>query len=384
MKFNEYAGSIDIDVSHIHRFVPRWYSPDDLIVLSGISVDSPYRRVLSQTIPARELAVITAEELGDLCHEGGYKYNTYLSCFPVKDDNAVHTHSRGTKEDIKEVFGVYADLDVKPGCFESKEEIRDFLFSLEAPPTLIIDNGKYGGVHAYWRLHFGLTTEENILLKWWCYLTSKTIRNIDRLKDSTRILRLPSGIYWGDGVSDTVKLVVDNGPTYSLEQLLALAQGPFDERQKKIANTISREHLNKQEIGALAKDIFTNYSNTGFNNWSTRLAVSKIEQIVNDSLTWDEVLCPHGWTYIRALRDGAHEWARPGQNRRSAVTDYTHEDGTQSNVMSLLSQSQETGLMDLVDARIPLTKYRVLLRLKYDDNEIAMLNDMRSRIYRKK
>lgn len=383
MKFNDFAGKIEYDVSHVHTFVRKWFSPNDLVVLSGVTADSSYKRVLSQTLPASDLAVITPEELEDLCVEEGRKYNTYISCFPVKEDNNIGALSRGTKEDIKEVFGVYADLDVKPGCFESKEEIRDFLYGLDLRPTMIVDNGKYGGVHAYWRLHHGLTTEEDMLLKWWCYLTSKTSKNIDRLKDSTRMLRLPSGVYWGEEGSDTVKLVVSNGPTYSVEDFLKVAQGPFEDRQRRIHATIEREHLSRDQIGGLAVEIFSNYNNTGFNNWSTRIAISKLEQIINDSLTWDEILVPHGWTHLRELRDGANEWARPGQNRRSAVTDYSYNGVQTSNVMSLLSQSNETGLLDLLDAGIPLTKYRVYLRLAYRDNEIAMLNGMKTRIFNK-
>jgi len=386
MKFNDVAGSIDIDPTHLTNFVRTWFHPDHMVVVSGISVDAPSKRVLSQTVPATELATMSAEDIQLLCMEDGKKYNTYLSCFPVKEDNSVsdNVYSRGNKDDIKEVFGVYADLDVKEGCFESKEEIRDFLFSLDILPTMIVDNGRFGGVHAYWRLHSGHTTDEDMIMKWWCYLTSKTSRNIDRLKDSTRMLRLPSGIYWNkEGGADTVKLVYV-GSTYSEEDLLALAQGPYEERQAKINATIDREYQSRQAIGPMAVEIFSNYNNSGYTSWSTRIAVSKLEQIINDSLSWDEILAPHGWTHLRELRDGASEWARPGQNRRSAVTDFTHGNGKTSNVMSLLSSSEDTGLLDLMDAKIPLTKYRVHLRLSYRDDEVAMLNGMRSRIFRKK
>lgn len=385
MKFNDFVGTVEFDVSHLHTFVRNWFSPDDLVVLTGISVDTPNKRVLSQTIPARELVEITAEELEAICHESGTRYNTYLSCFPVKEDNSVsdNVYARGNKDDIREIFGVYADLDVKEGCFESKEEIRDYLYSLEAPPTMIVDNGKYGGVHAYWRLHRGLSTTEDELLMWWCYLNSKTDKNIDRLQDSTRMLRLPSGIYWKTGGSDTVRLAVNTGRTYSVEDLRALSEGPYEERKRQINETINREHASRQEIGPMAVEIFSKYNDTGYNKWSTRLAISKLEQIINDSLTWDEILAPHGWTHLRELRDGAHEWARPGQFRRSAVTDFSYDGAKSSNVMSLLSQSPDTGLLDLLDARIPLTKYRVYLRLSYRDDEVAMLNGMRSRIFRK-
>lgn len=381
MKFNEKVGEITFDVSDLRNFVKNWFSPDDLVVLTAISVDTPNKRVLSQTIPATELVEITNEELEELCHEEGDRYNMYLSCFPVKEENE-NVYSRSTKDDIKEIFGVYADLDVKEGCFESKEEIRDFLYSLEAPPTLIVDNGQYGGVHAYWRLNYGETTEELTIMKWWCYLTSKTNKNIDRLKDSTRMLRLPSGIYWKTGGADVVRLVVSDGPRYSEADLLALSDAPFQEREKRIKETIVRDQDSRQSVGPLAVEIFSKYNNSGYTSWSTRIAVSKLEQVINDSLSWFEILVPNGWMHLRELRDGANEWARPGQTKRSAVTDFSYDGAKASNVMSLLSQSPDTGLLDLLDARIPLTKYRVHLRLNYKDDEVAMLNGMRNRIFR--
>jgi hypothetical protein len=81
-------------------------------------------------------------------------------------------------------------------------------------------------------------------------------------------------------------------------------------------------------------------------------------------MSWAEILEPYGWTWQRELRDGSNEWARPGRDERSAVVDY--ED---SPVMSLLSMADETGLADLKDAGIPLTKYRVLWRLKFNDQD---------------
>ena len=68
-------------------------------------------------------------------------------------------------------------------------------------------------------------------------------------------------------------------------------------------------------------------------------------------------------------------FARPGKGDRSAVVDYTDENGVVSPVMSLLSKSEMTGLLDLYEAAIPLTKYQVLLRTRYQDNEANLLKE---------
>jgi hypothetical protein len=43
--------------------------------------------------------------------------------------------------------------------------------------------------------------------------------------------------------------------------------------------------------------------------------------------------------------------------------------------MSLFSAAPETGLNDLLEAEVNLTKYRVMLRLEYRDDEQAMIDD---------
>lgn len=381
MKFSDYAGDTSIDTSHLKTFVDAWYNPDDIVVIVAISVNSPRRKVLSQTIPAHELAVSTPDEIEDLCSSGEDKFNTYMSIFPVKDENNVSLKSRGSKEDVKEVYGVFTDFDVKEGAFESKAEIITFVNSLPHRPTIIVDNGETGGVHVYWRLNRGETDNEELLFMWWCYISSMTDKKIDRLIDSTRISRLPSGIYWGkEGQkSDTVKVITANGPTYSSADLRSISNDAFEGRKKKIETIIRKDQISKRDVGELAAQIYSEHNGTGF-TWSAKLALSKLEEMVNTELTWNEILEPHGWEHRRTLRDDTNEWARPGQSARSAVTDYRHDDGSLSPVMSLLSQSEDTGLQDLLDAQIPLTKYRVHLRLKYNDNERQMLIDMKERL----
>ena len=48
-------------------------------------------------------------------------------------------------------------------------------------------------------------------------------------------------------------------------------------------------------------------------------------------------------------------------------------EGSEGNVMSLMSTSRETGLLDLLEAQIPLTKWRVLVRLSFNDDYDAAM-----------
>lgn len=382
MKFSDYIGDISIDVSHLQAFVQAWYKPDDIVVLVAISVDSPRRKVLSQAVSAREILDLSEEDIHDLCiTDKSERFNTYISVFPVKDENSVTMKSRGTKEDVEGAHGVYADLDVKEGGFTSKEEILEFLQSLALYPTVVVDNGKSGGVHAYWRLDWGQVDTEEILEMWFSYLQSMTERKIDKLIDVTRILRMPSGIYWpkkdSNDVVDTVKVVINSGNTYSAEKIKEVSMAAFEERKKRIGRTIDNVKTSQWAVKDLARDI---YSQLGKDTWTARMALANIERTVNNSYEWSEILDPFGWTYLRRLRDGSHEWARPGRNERSAVTDYDYGTGEVSPVMSLLSMSEETGLSDLKEAEIPLSKYRVLLRLHYQDDEKAMLNGIKDKL----
>ncbi len=88
-------------------------------------------------------------------------------------------------------------------------------------------------------------------------------------------------------------------------------------------------------------------------------------QKIDELLRWDDILVPHGWRFINEGTEGRRLWSRPGGDyRKSAVTDW---EGSEGNVMSLMSTSRETGLLDLLEAHIPLTKERVLLRLSFND-----------------
>jgi hypothetical protein len=297
---------------------------------------------------------------------------------PVKQPAA--PTQRGTEDNVAYVPGVWADIDVKPGGFASTEDIIEFLNGLELAPSMICGSGS-GGVHAYWRLDWGTQGDKQLVEQWWSYLAEEAApRSIDKLIDVTRILRVPGSINFpkqtGKADADTrlrpVKLFSTTGLTYSAERIREVSNDAFERRREARKSIIMADKQRRFETDALMREVL---SSGLHNRWRMFRAIAYMEDYYNDEYTWDDILSPHGWTYLRQLRDGSNEWARPGRAERSAVCDFEG-----SPVMSLLSSSEETGLSDLKDAGVPLTKFRVLLRLNYDDDHKALARDFMARI----
>ena len=395
MKFNEIAGSIAIDQSHFRKFISTWYNDGDNIVLVGIPVDG-YRRVLSQSQTKERLLNLTDEEFISITRntESGQKFGTYLGINPIADPKEVTLYKRGTEENVRSIYGCFIDFDVnkdgkKSGVFDSKNEILEFIDSLELEPTIVVDNGSAGGMHAYWRfdepLELGDGSEpyKPLLMGWWAYLNSLTDKSIDRLIDSTRIARLPSSIYWpthaGDRF-DTVSVVRCSGKRYPRQKILDLSKDAYAHHNAKLnalrtSKTVDLDLTMKNYVldNNISDDIkkISRLSESNLNMVSTI-----IQGYINDEYDWDEILEPHGWTYLKDDSEGSSVWARPGKSDRSAVVDYKHSTGVVSPVMSLLSSSEATGLSDLKEAGVPLTKMQVLLRLQYKDNVPEMISDV--------
>ena len=204
MKFTEFVGDSTIDVSHLHTFLKAWYCPEDTISLVGIPKTGT-RRVLSQAQPVKRMLETTPEEIETLSYivEQDKQMSMYMSINPLIEDHKVTLSSRGDKSDVRSVYGTFIDFDVskegsKEGAFNSKEEILQFISTIPLKPTIIVDNGISGGVHAYWRVASEDIdrVEESLLVRWWAYISSLTSRKIDKLIDKTRISRMPSAIYW--------------------------------------------------------------------------------------------------------------------------------------------------------------------------------------------
>lgn len=376
MKLSDLTGEVKISAHHATAFVETWFAPTDKICVVGRKSEKTGNLdTVSQSMLASDFAKMDDETLESLIFdEDGNKWNLYMGVCPIKDD--VTLTRRGTEANVDYVTGVWADIDIKEGGFESQQDILDFLFSLPLPPTITNGSGS-GGIHAYWKLSPGERGNKELVERWWSYLDETAgERSIDKLVDLTRILRIPGTVYFPKANSGSkvgvVSILFKIPNTYTIEQITELSQESYQTKIEKRKRLISKDADRRVDVDSFAKDLL---SGIGGNRWRLYRAISEVEDYVNQQITWEEILTPYGWTFMRQLHDGSNEWARPGRSERSAVVDY--ED---SPVMSLLSSSDDTGLSDLLDARIPLTKYRVLLRLCYNDIERNLVEALAERV----
>jgi hypothetical protein len=373
LKLSDLTGQVKISARHACTFVSTWFDPEDNICVVGRrSEKTGNLDTVSQSMKASEFCGMDDETLESLIFDGdGSKWNLYLGVAPIKEH--VTLKQRGTEENVTHLTGVWADLDIKPESFLSRDEILQFLFSLPHHPTIVVASGS-GGIHAYWRLVEEEKGYKELAERWWAYLDEAAgDRKIDKLVDLTRILRIPGTVYFPKADSTakigSVEILYLTDSRLTIEQIISVTQEAFTKKHEKRKRLINEDANRRMNMDTFAASLL------GGNKWRMWRAISEIEDYVNNSISWAEILEPHGWKWQRTLRDGANEWARPGRDERSAVVDY--ED---SPVMSLLSMSEETGLADLKDAGINLTKYRVMLRLQYQDDEKKMVEHLVDRV----
>lgn len=373
MKLDDYAGEVSVSADDAIAFVKAWFHPEDKIAISGLKSErTTGMDALAQSITAREFIETTTDEALEslVFDDDGGKWNIYVSVSPVKDD--VSLKKRGTKSNVKYVPGVWADIDVQDGGFESQESILSWLDTLELAPTMVCSSGS-SGVHAYWRLKWDEVGTEQLVDSWWSYLDDMAgDRSIDKLIDITRILRLPGTLRFPkkderkNNKIGRVSILRNNADNrYTVEQISSVSAESMAKKASVRKKTIQQDAERRTNVDEIARGLLEGAPG----KWALLQAVSTLEDYVNDNWDWARILEPYGWKFRRVLSDGSKEWARPGQNDRSAVLDYNG-----SPIMSLLSMSRETGLHDLKDAGIPLSKYRVALRLMFDDNEEAMVH----------
>lgn len=395
MKLSDRLGTLDTEITHLHTFVSTWYRDNDRIAIVGIP-NNGSRKVLSLATTKEDLLSMTSEDMINMCFfkEEHKRMSMYMGINPLIEDHEVKISSRGKKKDIERIIGLFVDLDVKPGAFSTKKQIYNFLDNIPLKPTIVVDNGSMGGVHAYWKVKEedqkpGLINEDT-LKGWWAYLNENCTASIDKLTDSTRISRMPSSIYWPKedaGSTDIVRVKVVNDVEYSIDEIDKLSRGYAEQYEKKI------NHLRRQKMQFAPESLdLTNPVDVerlerliakGGGSMSGKEFVFKrnlVEYKINNDTDWSDILEPFGWTYLKTQDDGSRVYARPGKTDRSAVVDYVSDDGTISPVMSLLSLSEQTNLLDLKEANVPLTKYQVLLRLKYNDNEVGMVEHLTGRV----
>lgn len=376
MKLSDLTGQVKISAHHATTFVSTWFEPTDKICVVGRKSEKTGNLdTVSQSMTAAEFCMMDDHMLESLIFdEDGNKWNLYLGVAPIKED--VSLRRRGTEANIDYVTGVWADIDIKEKGFTSQDEIMQFLFGLKLVPTIVNGSGS-GGVHAYWKLAPGERGDKELVERWWSYLDETAgERSIDKLVDLTRILRIPGTVYFPKEKSGSkvgsVEIIYKLENFYTIEQIKGVSEEAFKAKHEKRKSLINQDANRRMDMDTFARDML---AGIGGNQWKMWRAISELESFVNERVTWDEILSPHGWTHMRQLRDGSNEWARPGRSERSAVVDY--ED---SPVMSLLSSAEETGLADLKDAHIPITKYRAMLRLQFDDDEKSMVKYLIGRL----
>ncbi|MGN6037293.1 hypothetical protein ACP6NG_18160 [Brevibacterium casei] len=137
-----------------------------------------------------------------------------------------------------------------------------------------------------------------------------------------------------------VKLLEGTGESVEAEQISGLSKHLVKAHSRKMAARRGRERPPSEEV-------------------------SGIEEV-----SWEDILTEAGWSYLRTDYDGRDLWVRPGSSQKSAAVNWPEN----PDVMSLLSDSPATGLFDLKEAGIPLTKYRVALRLIAGDEPAKLVS----------
>lgn len=376
MDFNELAGDLTVEMDHLKNFVKAWYEPQDVVSIVGIRPSRNRAGVLSMAVPVKDLTTWTEEDIWGLAkRKDGTIFGTYISLYPVKDASKVSVSKRGTEDNIGNVHGVFVDIDIKPGSFETKEDAVKFLTEGDIPkPTILVDNGGTGGLHAYWKFNWSTYGNKSHLEMWHAFISSKSPVKIDRLIDLTRLSRMPSSIYWPKdgtegGKPGTVSVSWSDGPQYSVEMIESLSKEAWSSRKERISRVIDSDSKMKLDTSLLAAELGVG----GLaNSWQLFAAIAVIEENFNEMYSWADILQPLGWTFLKKDGQEREEWARPGRFEKSATVNWP----SSPDMMSLLSESPETGLADLKEAGIALTKYRVARRLLWNDDVNRMTMDV--------
>lgn len=363
---------IDVNPQQAAELVRTLFDPLEYVAISSMrnSAVKGYR-TLTQVLTASELVgQLMGPEGKDLllslCTYPD-QMNTYFHISTVRPRVNDNLSQRVKEDDIARVKCLYVDLDVKPGCFSSQEEAMTFLGTVPIRPNVVVSTGS-GGLHAYWTLSDGGVAAHvgrELLVRWWAYLSELAgDSHIDKLVDVTRMSRLPGTIRWP---KDNEKPAAVNliwaqrtDGTHSSEIL--------DLTEVAMLALLEKRRATRKQDESIRENIEHIYS--GEDGWKKLVAVGNAEDWVNDHVPWESILSPVGWHKLYEDYAGRVLWARPGAKNKSAAVDWPES----PHVMSLLSTSLDTGLFDLLDAGITLTKWRVMLRLNFADDYEAAIN----------
>jgi hypothetical protein len=310
--------------------------------------------------------------------QSGAPQNVYhnLAVFKHKPERG-----RGRISDVDVSPGFWLDVDVKDGAFTSGDDIMNFVWNeldrRGVAPHIIVSTGS-GGRHLYWRTRQPLNGDE--MKVWseriWLWMQHETGLKLDNLSEPNRVFRLP-GTLWlgkadaGEGLvgARNVIMLRNSGDFVDMSAADRLTRDPWMAYEKRRAEIKAQQReLNKV---ALAEWDPRQFSLSG--DWETMHALYEARQVFMHHTSWDAILIPAGWEeYGTADEEGHRQWTRPGggkKNPRSLITDW---EGS-PHVAKLMSDSPETGLKDLADAGIPLTKVNVAAALHFGGNVNELL-----------
>lgn len=364
----ELAGDASVDPEAAAHFIEWKFRKDDVV-----AVRTHGTKWATWAMP-RDEAVETLREGLEVSAE---REDVYFALNPLKEPYTndegkyVRVTSHGVrKEHVKTWRTLFADIDVKPGAFVSQDAVRSWVEALEVPPGAVVwTQADKGGCHLHWKVK-GLTELDysEAQKRWWSYLQSTAPEgiSIDRLVDVTRVARIPGSTRHPKGAEKSAPVLVEylDAPMVDRETFDRLTAEPHRAAQERAEQT--RQHSSGLMTGieGIAPDSVAGIA----------LRMALVERTA-EFFTWQEILEAKGWTYLKTEDGGAQQWARPGANQKSATTGHLRDDGN----MSLFSWDQATGVADLYEVEEPLTMFRVLLRLWFNDDIEAAFNAVMER-----
>jgi hypothetical protein len=309
-------------------------------------------------------------------HSSGVRgpFNLYTNVGELKKepDRTRNPFARGTKRDMGWVPGAWIDLDCGPGRFADVADCQRGVTAVGLEPTITVETGS-GGMHCYWRLGDGLdpVNAEEMSKRLIEQFRAVCGVKVDSVGNSDRIMRLPGSVRWPkrgeDGAGGTLcRLARIGGPVWSVGDVVAATQDVWAEVEARHAAAVIAERRRMTEANADLRDLARA---GGAGSWMALYSVACAEESFAREVSWESVLEPHGWRLCggdgEPDREGRRTWTRPGggggANPRSLITDWSDS----PDVASLLSEAPETGLLELREAGVALTKLRVHVALAW-------------------
>lgn len=367
--FGDLVGEVHHDPEAIEEFLTWWFRKGDIVNTTFIR-EGKNKKVITNGGPLEEVIESLKEPEFKSEFLAKHDFNAYFTTSASRKAYTADSEHRPTKADCKALRGVWADVDVKKGVFDSEDAVRSWIDGMIVKPGAIVWSGS-GGAHLYWKVKkLSEVPMEEVGKRWWSYLDSISPDGvvIDRLTDvETRILRIPG----------TTRFPKPNENIKRMPVTLEITgEGPMDVEvfreltDEGIRKYKERAGHTREAVEAIDLEL---YSVTGGGGtWSRLVMLSAIEELITDYFTWDEILEDAGWELYREGSEGRREWSRPGKIGKAAVTDWEES----PEVMSMFSWSEETGLSDLYEAEVTLTKWRVMLRLRHNDDVESALNEL--------